>query len=228
MNDEEYPLVSALMIIHRPRMVELARAIACFQKQTYPYKELIIINNASTQFEASGIDIEAQPNVFMVDTPQKFPTGLARNYAISASNGQILAQFDMDCWHHPKRLEAQIATMAENQATVCMLSRAITFSFNSGRAGYWKNEKDIILNSMVYTRPATIDYPPVEKNEELQLLNSLIQAGRKSISMDKPDLMCKLHFSGEPVEDIEQSTLSKAHENIIRKILKERKEQIYC
>lgn len=228
MNDEEYPLVSALMIVHRPRMVELSLAIKCFQDQTYPYKELIIINNASTQFEASNVNIEAQPNVFLIDTPQKLVAGLARNYAISASNGQILAQFDMDCWHHPKRLEAQIATMAENQASVCLLSRALTFSFNSGRAGYWKNGKDIILNSMVYTRPATIDYPPVEKNEELQFLNSLIQSGRTSISMDKPDLICKFHYSDHPVEDIEQSTLSKAHENTVRRILKKRREQIYC
>lgn len=81
---------------------------------------------------------------------------------------------------------------------------------------------------MVYARPAKIDYPPINKNEELFLLNSLIQSGRKSISMDKPELICKLHHSTEPIYEISNSNISKAHQKILIKIIKDRKEQRYC
>lgn len=221
---DEYPLVSALMIVRRPRVKRLLRAIDCFKAQTYPYKELIIINNARTQFEASELNIEAQSDVFMVDTPSELVTGQARNYAISAANGQILAQFDMDCWHSPERLEAQIATMANNSAHICVLSKCLQYSFNSGRGSYWTNSKDAILNTMVFSRPANIDYPQVEKNEELGLLNRLLQAGLNVIAMDKPELVCKFHFSDSPTYSLETSTLSKGHEKVVKKAIKTHKD----
>ena len=43
MSQDSYPLLSALMLIYRPDPKELIKAINCFEAQTYPYKELIII-----------------------------------------------------------------------------------------------------------------------------------------------------------------------------------------
>jgi len=217
---EEFPLVSALMIIDNPDIYNLNNAIKCFQKQTYQYKELIIVNNAKNQFNASGINIEAQKDVFMVDTPHKLNAGQARNYAISSANGQILAQFDMDCWHAPQRLESQIATMATNSAHICVLTKALKYSYNSGRATYWENNKNAILNTMVFSRPAGIDYPAVEKNEEFGILNKMLNSGLQVISMDKPELVCKLLYSSKPIYEITESNLSKKLQNKISKIIK--------
>lgn len=190
---DEYPLVSAIMLAGNNPIEHVKKAIRCFQSQTYPYKELIIVNNAKTQLEASNFNIQAEPNVFIIDTPNKLPSGLARNYGISGANGTILAQFDADYWYAPERLEAQIATMADQAAHVCMLTKTLAYSYCSGIASYQNNNKNTIVNTMVFIRPSDIDYTYNEKNEELGILNKFAKAGRKIITMDKPELACKLY-----------------------------------
>lgn len=218
--ENEYPLISSIMIVQKPDLTKLDLAINNFTDQTYPYKELIIVNNSNTQLEASEITIKARKNVFLLDTPNKCSAGQARNYGISACNGQILAQFDMDCWHDPKRLEIQVATMAENGAHICMLSKALSYSFNSGRASYWENEKKAILNTMVFARPSQIDYPDYFKNEEFGILNKMTQSNMGAISIEKPELVCKLHFSNDPITSIAITEINEEHSDIINKIIK--------
>lgn len=188
----DYPLVSCIMLAGRCPIDDVLVAIKCFQAQTYPYKELIIINNAKTQFEASNLNIGAQKDVFIVDTPAGLTAGMARNYGIAAANGQILAQFDADYYHSPIRLEAQIATLAKNEAHVSIFAETLQYSFISGRASYYQNDHKAILGTMVLVRPQNIDYPNVDKNEEKGFLDKLIKAGLKTISIDKTDIVCKL------------------------------------
>jgi len=166
--------------------------------QTYPNKELILINNAKNQFDASEIDIKKK-NVLTIDLPAHCTTGLARNYGQSASNGQIIAQFDADCWHHPKRLEIQIAALAEKEAQISLLSKTLQYSFISGRATYYTNQRNIILNTMIHLRQKGVDYPSnAEKNEEWIFLQALIDKTKyKPISIDIPELYCKLLLTKE-------------------------------
>lgn len=153
MSEEEYPLVSAIMLAGKSSIADILCAITCFQEQTYPYKELIIVNNAKTQFEASSLVINANKNVFVIDTPTELTAGMARNYGIKSANGRILAQFDSDYWYAPERLSTQISAMAEHTAHVCMLSETLSYSYLSGRATIAKNNKSVALNTMVYIRP---------------------------------------------------------------------------
>lgn len=188
----EYPLVTGLCLVGKHNIKEVASCVSCFQDQTYPYKELVVINNAQTQLEASELNLEAQPNIFLVDTPMFLSAGIARNYGISAANGTILAQFDANYWHHPKRLEAQIATMADNEAHCCMLTKILSLSFNSKTVRELTNDRNVIAQSMVCVRPQGIDYPPVEQGEELGFLHKMNKARLKLITMEQPALMCQL------------------------------------
>lgn len=189
----EHPLVSALTILNSTDLLETT--LRCFRRQTYPYKELIIVNNAKNQTTASEITISAEPDVFLIDTPELWPAGQARNYAISAANGRILAQFDTDSWHHPNRLEAQIATMVANEAHICVLNKSLSYSMHSQVARYWENKQQAILNTMVYIRPASIDYGQATKYEEFDMLEKMQNSGMQIIAIDKPDLVCKLFYN---------------------------------
>ncbi len=204
---DNYPLVSAILLAGNHPQPQITKAISCFRAQTYPYKELLIINNAHTQFEASGLNIQAEPNVFLIDTPYRFPAGLARNYGISAANGQILAQFDADYWHAPQRLESQIATMAANSAQVCMLTKTLSYSYYNQKLAYHTNKRGAALGTMVFVRPDKLDYPPADKGEEWGLLLKLNTAGYHPITMDKPNLACKL-FGFTPKAVVKESTLT--------------------
>lgn len=213
----DYPLVSCITLAGQCTQQQILACIKCFRDQTYPYKELVIVNNCKSQWEASGLNIKAESNVFIFDTPQFLSAGMARNYGISASNGQILAQFDTNHWHHKKRIEAQVATLAQANANICVLSRTLCYSGYRKHISYYTNPKSAILSSMVFLRPRNIDYPDWKKNEEFGILSRLQTAGMRTISMDKPDLMCRLYLNGE--NTIATSGVNKTHAKTVSKAI---------
>ncbi len=218
---QEYPLVSAIMLAGRTSIEDVLIAIDCFKAQTYPYKELIIVNNAKTQFDAAALNIKADREIFLADTPLQYFAGMARNYGIAAANGQILAQFDPDFWYAPNRIEAQVATLAENRAQVAILNSTLCYSFMSGRASYMTNERQAILNTMVCIRPPNIDYPNINKQEELGFLEKMIKAEMSVISLPAPNLACKLFLTnGERTYKPINNGLSKDDFKLVKKIAK--------
>lgn len=224
-DQEEFPLVSAIMLAGRTALPDIISAITCFQAQTYPYKELIIVNNAKNQFDASSLNIQAQKNIALIDTPYPFFAGMARNFGIATANGRILAQFDPDYWYAPNRLEAQIATLANEEANVVMLSNTLQYSYVSGRASYQKNDRDAILGTMLFIRPHNLDYPNIDKQEELGLLDKFQSANAKIIAMPFPELACKMCFTAEErIYKPVNANLSKPHFEVVKKILKARRD----
>lgn len=223
MADDSFPLVSCIMLVGRTQVADIVAAIQCFKAQTYPYRELIIVNNARTQFEAASLNLKAERDVFMLDLPTLMSAGSARNHGIAAANGQILAQFDADYYHAPLRLEAQIATMVKNEAHAAVLAETISYSFISGRASYQRNQKNAILSTMVCIRPAKIDYPNVEKGEELGFLNNLTQNNMRIISIPRPELCCKYRLTAhERKYAAINVNLSDEHFSVVQEIVKDR------
>lgn len=219
-NNSQLPLISAIMLAGKMQVLDIVKAIECFKSQTYPNKELIIVNNAKSQFEASKLNIAAEDNIFLIDTPTLLHAGMARNYGIRAANGQILAQFDADYWYDAERLSTQVATMAETGSQVCMLASTLKYSFCSGNAGLYTNSKDVILDTMVFVRPKEIDYPDADKNEEFGILDRLIKANYSPITISNPDLCCKLFFCLKRVYKPHNNGLSKKQLSIIKSIIK--------
>lgn len=187
MPDQQYPLISAIMLAGVAPLADVQRCVDCFHSQTYPRKELIIVNNAK-----NSLDIPPHNDIIVVDPPLESTSGAARNHGITMASGQILAQFDADYWHSPSRLSAQIATMASEQANICVLASTMQYSFISGRARIFRNKQNAILNTMVWTRPEKAEYPNISHSEEFGLLQTLLQMGMKPIAIDKPELCCKL------------------------------------
>jgi glycosyltransferase involved in cell wall biosynthesis len=221
---EEFPLVSAIMLAGRTALPDIITAIACFQAQTYPYKELVIVNNAKSQFDAAALNIQAQRNVALVDTPYPFFAGMARNFGISTANGRILAQFDPDYWYAPNRLESQIAMLASEEAAVVVLASTLQYSYVSGRASYQQNDRNAILGTMVFIRPQNLDYPNIDKQEELGLLQKFQDSGAKIVAMPAPELACKMCYTaGERAHKPVNTNLSKSHFEVVKKIVKVRR-----
>lgn len=221
---EGYPLVSAITIAGREQLPDLLQTIACFEAQTYPYKELIIVNNAASQFDASDLNIKAAKDIFLLDTSSEVTTGMARAQGMSAANGQIIAQFDINYWHDPERLSAQINTLAQQNANLSVLSECLYYSYVSGRAGYYTNEKQALLATMVHIRQKEVNYSPeYDKDEELAFLEALVEQGYRPVSMQMPELCCKFYFTNEArICEPVNNGLKDDHFKIVQKILKSR------
>lgn len=200
----ELPPVTAVMVVGKMPQWQVQLAVNCFENQTYKNRELIIINNCITQYQASGLDLvlprdaDGRKTIAHVfDTEQIMSAGMCRNYGISMASSNILIQWDAHCWHSPYRIEEQLQFLTKHEAQVCMLTRTLEYSYGSGYASYWTNRKHVIPNSMMMLRPKDDDYADLNKGEELTLLTKLIASGYKPIAMDRPHLMCRMHYSDQ-------------------------------
>jgi hypothetical protein len=126
------PLVTAVMItgMHQARY-RLARvAIECFKRQTYPNKELLIINHGSESlFTGDSRVQELRLKKGKADT-----VGDLRNLGLKHATGDFIINWDDDDWHHPKRIEIQMAAQKNNAAV--FLKNRIHYSFKNDCALY--------------------------------------------------------------------------------------------
>lgn len=182
--EEDHPLVSGLMLTGGlPEDLLLGR-IKDFQQQTYPYTELVIINNSPIQY---GFDY-FQPPAFSSD-------GGAKNIGLGKTRGQIIATIDPRYYYAPDRIELQLSALAQHQAHLCVLVSCLTASHISGAVRLSTNSSNIILPSLVYIKSPGLDYAYIDKLEDRSLIQNYTQMGAKAISIDKPGLM--LEIQGE-------------------------------
>lgn len=98
--------ISALMLTGRClERYELARvAVDCFMRQTWPNKELVIINHGELSLD------NGDPRIREVRvTRGKMTIGDLRNLSIENATGEWMIQWDDDDWHHPTRMANQMA-----------------------------------------------------------------------------------------------------------------------
>lgn len=191
------PLISAIAIVKSTQQYIVESTIKCYQQQTWQNKELIVINCAKNDWDASALDLQISDKSIRIIDADDLSAGMARNYGISAANGSVIAQFDCNYWHSPNRLEYQLSSMFKYEAHICVLSRIM--EYGNGYARYLSNTKNCILNSIMFIR-SNVSYKNIDKSEELQHMMEMINAGSKPVSLDKPELMCKIHNFNNRVE----------------------------
>jgi Glycosyl transferase family 2 len=105
--DAGLPLVSCFCpTFNRPpdHQYLLEEAIESFLRQTYPNKELIVLNDCPEQ----ELVCDA-PGVRVINAPERFPTlGEKRNAAIALARGELLAPWDDDDISLPWRLSLSV------------------------------------------------------------------------------------------------------------------------
>ncbi|HUE78397.1 MAG TPA: glycosyltransferase family 2 protein [Sphingomicrobium sp.] len=108
----ELPLISCIMPTQgRPAFV--AQAIAYFQRQDYPARELVIVHHEDSDLPEG----KAGPGLRFVRTSQASIGGM-RNAAVEAARGDIIAHWDDDDWHGPRRLSRQATPILQGIADI--------------------------------------------------------------------------------------------------------------
>jgi glycosyltransferase involved in cell wall biosynthesis len=104
-------LVSCLMVTRNRR--ELAqRAIDCFAAQSWPDRELVIVDDGDEDYTpmvwpyvAGGLRI----HYHRIAQRDGVRLGALRNLSIDAARGEWCLQWDDDEWYHPDRISRQMA-----------------------------------------------------------------------------------------------------------------------
>jgi glycosyltransferase involved in cell wall biosynthesis len=123
----------------RDRPFLALQAVRYFQRQDYPFRELVIVD--------SGIEPVALPadhRIRRLRPDRPITVGAARNLGNASARGELLAHWDDDDWIGPDRLSKQVAALQRCPTAVC--------------CG---------LGSLLYYRPAHADawrYQPLEQD----------------------------------------------------------------
>lgn len=101
-------LVSCVCVTYG-RPILLGEAVKCFLDQSYPNKELIIVN------DQEGVTLkldEDRDNVRIENIPERFGSlGEKRNYAMSLAQGDYICIWDDDDLYTPWRIEDSVLAM---------------------------------------------------------------------------------------------------------------------
>jgi glycosyltransferase involved in cell wall biosynthesis len=121
------PLVSCIMPT-RDRRGWMMQAIQYFQRQDYPERELIIVDDGSA---APADDIPGDPRIRHVRLERPLSIGAKRNHACELARGSIIAHWDDDDWYAGNRLSLQVAPLLEGTADITGLTGTTFFELES-------------------------------------------------------------------------------------------------
>lgn len=115
------PRISCLMPT-RNRFRLAQQAIRCFLEQTYPNREMIILDNSETDELQDWVAALGEPSLrYFRKAGRRIPLGSLRNLSMQEATGDFVTNWDDDDLSHPQRLEIQMAALWVHQADACLL-----------------------------------------------------------------------------------------------------------
>ncbi len=194
------PLVSALMLTGKcPEREPMARvAVRCFLNQTWPNKQLVIINHGKYTL-ATG---DPRVKEIKIVKNEDVTLGDMRNRSIDESDGEWLVQWDDDDWHHPARIEVQM----ERARMDCLVTFLWQIRLNllNETAFYDKMDGGQHM-SILFHRKIVYRYLPLEIREDTEFKRNFKQVEAIDNSVLNPHcdpLMYIRTFHGRNIWDV--------------------------
>jgi hypothetical protein len=128
------PLISCVMPTYNRRRF-LPQAIANWQAQDYPRRELIIIDDGEDSVEEL---IPADTRIRYIQLPARRTIGAKRNLACDQARGDLIVHWDDDDWSAPWRIGYQVEMFLKQDVDVSGLSTVYFCDLSSERA--WRYE----------------------------------------------------------------------------------------
>jgi len=120
------PLVSCLMVT-KNRVKLARRAVECFARQTWPNKELVIIDDGEEDYGPLVEEYRGRCTIhyhkYVNDTGMR--VGGLRNVSLERANGEYCIQWDDDEWYDAKRIEVQMESLLRQGLDVITLFSTI-------------------------------------------------------------------------------------------------------
>ena len=167
-----WPLVSCIMPTwNRRRFVP--DAIQYFLRQDFPNKELVIVDDGDDDLAAL---IPTDSRIKYERISSRMTVGAKRNLACERAAGALIAHWDDDDWHAPRRLRCQVEALLEAKADLCGLKTILYYDARSGKAwryAYPEGQHPWLSgNSLLYTRDfwARRRFPETNVGEDAQFV----------------------------------------------------------
>ena len=183
---ENYPLVSCLMLTRGdPDLV--SSAIHCFEYQTYPNRELVIVCDNITDALNLLVEMSSGPSVRIISVEPGHTLGSLRNIAVSNAKGEILCQWDDDDLYHRDRLNICISALLKTNVAAVFLKRWLIW-WPESRVLAFSTDR-LWEGSMVIHRNYIYSYPEIRKSEDTSMVEKLLTEYRIGL-IDEPLIYC--------------------------------------
>ena len=150
----------------RPQLMK--RAIHCFNSQTYPHKELIVVDDGKMDLSpALKKQVSGEFQYIKLDSTKNFTLGELRNISLDKAEGDFLVQWDDDDWYHPQRLDLQAAKLEEGYDACCLPSALMHLdTYEYMKHPYIGALPDGIPGSIMHVYHSSIRYPSERRGED--------------------------------------------------------------
>jgi glycosyltransferase involved in cell wall biosynthesis len=183
--DYAFPLVSCLMVT-RGRAELASLAIRCYQAQTYPQRELIVVDDDPCDALERFIQTLQDPTIRLFKQADAGATlGELRQRSVDYSSGDYLCQWDDDDLYDPRRIECQLFALLGSKAEACFLQRWMLWWPHEARLAISKNR--VWEGSLLCRRDVIPGYQKLSQGEDSPLTHQLL-ASQRCILLDKPEL----------------------------------------
>jgi O-antigen biosynthesis protein len=196
------PLVSCIMPTYNRRSFVLA-AIDYFQRQDYPNRELVIVDDGT---DPIGDILPNDPEITYLHMRSRRSTGVKRNLACEAAKGEIIIHWDDDDWYAPTRISYQIDPLLRGDADSTGLGHSLLYELQTsqfwqvtpklhnqmfqqgihgGTLAFWKQ----LWRSGSY-------YPDTSLAEDVAVQHSLIRRGKRVERLHNNDVFIYMRHGG--------------------------------
>jgi glycosyltransferase involved in cell wall biosynthesis len=155
-------------MVTRNRAALAQRAIHCFAQQTWPDRELVVLDDGDEDyrpiidpFVAAG----ARIRYHRIAERAGVRLGQLRNEAIDLADGEWCMQWDDDEWYHPARIDAQMRARAD-RAGVALKWTLVHLESPTHGLLHFRADSGIATPGTVLHRRDAARYQNLGKNED--------------------------------------------------------------
>lgn len=168
-------------------------AIRCFLSQTWPHKELIILDDGADSV-ADLVPDDAR--IRYVREPKSPSLGAKRNRLCALARGDLIAHWDDDDWYAPDRLERQVAALREPGKRLCGIEHLLYYDARKdcAYAYRYKDSQRRWLSMLCYRRALwqVNPFPNIQMGSDTRFLWHVAQ--REMVVLENAGLnVCFIH-----------------------------------
>lgn len=183
--DGHVPKISCLMVT-KDRLPLVKTAVGCFQNQTYPNKELVVVCDAPDGVKEYVESLKDSRIVLFQLPPKSKTLGELRNFSIDKATGELITQWDDDDWYHPSRLSIQYNRLKDRKVDACLMSQWLMAWPGAGRYAISNARKDGWEGTMLAKKTVVPRYSNLRKFEDTEMMKRLFRTAKVHI-MNDPD-----------------------------------------
>lgn len=199
--NDTHPKVSCLTVT-ADRKHLMRRSVKCFQNQTYPNKQLVIIDDGDQDLDDILASLAAdQVKYIKLEKKPENTLGKLRNRSLEEADGEFLVQWDDDDWYHPERITTQAKSLKDGYDACCLSGALMHLDeepyMHHPYVGYLP---DGIPGSIMHRANADIRYPHTRRAEDTVYLNEWMEKKYLQLPNDYSHLFIRCYHGNNTWE----------------------------